>query len=282
MVTPIGPDGVDLDRARRLAAWLVDHGSHGLVVTGSTGEAPTLSDAEKAALWQAVADEVGDRASVIAGSGTYDTAHSVELTRQAEAAGCQAALVVTPYYNRPPQTGLVAHFRAVAEASSLPLILYDIPGRTARKIEHRTIIELAGIPNIVGLKDACGSLQGAARVVAEAPPDFQVWCGNDADTLGWLAVGAVGVISVASHLVGPQMAEMIAAHKAGDVHAALKIHQGLMPVFDVLGVTTNPIPVKAALELIGMPVGPPRLPLPPATPDEVDAIRRVLERAGIA
>jgi 4-hydroxy-tetrahydrodipicolinate synthase len=282
MVTPIGADGVDLEEARRLAAWLVDHGSHGLVVTGSTGESPTLSDGEKVALWEAVVDEVGNRASVIAGSGSNDTAHTVELTRQAEAVGCHAALVVTPYYNKPPQAGLLTHFKAAADASSLPVILYDIPGRTARKIDHRTIVELAATPNIVGLKDACGDLQGVARVVAEAPPDFQVWCGNDADTLGWLAVGAVGVIAVASHLVGPQMAEMIAAHKAGDVHAALKIHQGLMPVFDVLSITTNPIPVKAALELLGRPVGPPRLPLLPATPQEVDAIRRVLERAGIA
>jgi 4-hydroxy-tetrahydrodipicolinate synthase len=287
MVTPFGPDGpqgsgrLDLSRARRLASWLVDHGSHGLVVTGSTGEAPTLSDAEKVALWEAVVDEVGDRASVIAGSGTYDTAHSVELTKQAEAVGCHGALVVTPYYNRPPQSGLLAHFRAVAEATSLPVILYDIPSRTGRKIEHRTIMELAGIGNIVGIKDACGDLQGAARLVAESPPDFEVWCGNDGDTLGWLAVGAVGVVSVASHLVGPHMVEMIAAHKAGDVHAALKIHLGLIPLFDVLSITTNPIPIKAALELAGHPVGPPRLPLPPATREQTEAIRRVLERAGI-
>jgi 4-hydroxy-tetrahydrodipicolinate synthase len=283
MVTPFGADKrVDLREARRLAAWLVDHGSDGLVVTGSTGESPTLSDADKVALWAAVVKEVGDRASVIAGSGTYDTAHSIELTRQAEAAGCSAALVVTPYYNRPPQSGLLAHFRAVAEATSLPIILYDIPSRTGRKIEHRTLIELASVPNIVGVKDACGDLQGAARLVAEAAPEFQVWCGNDGDTLGWLAVGAVGVISVASHLVGPQMNEMIAAHKAGDVHAALKIHLGLMPVFDVLAITTNPIPIKAALELLGHRVGAPRLPLLPATPEEVETIRRVLERAGVA
>jgi 4-hydroxy-tetrahydrodipicolinate synthase len=284
MVTPFGPDGpdtLDLAQARRLAAWLVDHGSQGLVVTGSTGEAATLSDAEKVALWEAVVEEVGDRASVLAGSGTYDTAHTVRLTRQAEAVGCHGALIVTPYYNRPPQSGLLAHFRAVADATSLPILLYDIPSRAARKIEHRTIIELADVPNVVGVKDACGDLQGAARLVAESPPDFQVWCGNDGDTLGWVAVGAVGVISVASHLVGPQMAEMIAAHKAGDVHAALKIHLGLMPVFDVLAVTTNPIPIKAALGLAGHAVGPPRLPLPPATPEETEEIRRVLERAGI-
>ncbi|MGH2722225.1 MAG: 4-hydroxy-tetrahydrodipicolinate synthase [Actinomycetota bacterium] len=283
MATPFDADNrVDLGQARRLAAWLVDHGSDGLVVTGSTGEASTLTDDEKVALWAAVVEEVGDRASVIAGSGTYDTAHSVALTRRAEAAGCHAALVVTPYYNRPPQSGLSAHFRAVADATALPVILYDIPSRTGRKIEHRTIIELAGVANVVGVKDACGDLQGAARLVAEAPAEFQVWCGNDGDTLGWLAVGAVGVISVASHLVGPQMNEMITAHKAGDVHAALKIHLGLMPVFDVLGLTTNPIPIKAALELLGHPVGSPRLPLPPATPEEVATIRRVLERAGVA
>ena len=282
MVTPFGPDGVDVPAARRLAAWLVDHGSDGIVVSGSTGESPVLTDSEKVALWGAVAEEVGDRASVIAGSGTYDTAHSVELTHWAEKAGCHAALVVTPYYNRPPQSGLLAHFRAVADATPLPVILYDIPSRTGRKIEHRTILELAAVPNIVGVKDACGNLQGAARLVAEAPPDFHVWCGNDGDTLGWLSVGAVGVISVASHLVGPQMAEMIAAYKAGDVHAALKIHQGLVPVFEVLSITTNPIPVKAALELLGHKVGPPRLPLPRATPEETEAIRDVLERSGIA
>jgi 4-hydroxy-tetrahydrodipicolinate synthase len=281
MVTPFDPEGkLDLDGARELAAWLVEQGSEGLVVCGSTGEGPTVTDEEKVTLWREVKDATGGRASVIANTGTYDTAHSIHLTQEAESAGADAALVVTPYYNRPPQTGLLAHFKAMASATSLPIILYDIPVRTGRKIEHATLLELAGVRNIVGVKDACGDVQGAARLVAEAPGDFSVWSGNDADTLPWLSVGAVGVIAVASHVVGPQMAEMISAFKSGDPETARKIHLSLMPVFDVLGITTNPIPVKAALGLLGKPSGDPRLPLPPATKDEVNQIRGVLKNSG--
>lgn len=282
MVTPFDSDGrVELGAAQKIAAWLLDNGSEGLVVTGTTGEGPTLTDQEKADLWRAVVEAVGDRGSVIAGSGTNDTAHSIHLTQQAEKAGCDAALVVTPYYNRPPQSGLLAHFQAVARATALPIVLYDIPVRTGRKIDHATLLKLAETPNIVGVKDAAGDVQGAARLVAQAPEGFEVYCGNDADTLPWLSVGAVGVISVASHVAGPKMAEMIAAYWAGDPERARRLNAELIGVYDVMNVTANPIPVKAAMELAGHPAGPPRLPLPEATSDEVARIREALRSAGL-
>jgi 4-hydroxy-tetrahydrodipicolinate synthase len=282
MVTPFDSDGrVELGAAQKIAAWLLDNGSEGLVVTGTTGEGPTLTDQEKADLWRAVVEAVGDRGSVIAGSGTNDTAHSIHLTQQAEKAGCDAALVVTPYYNRPPQSGLLAHFQAVARATALPIVLYDIPVRTGRKIDHATLLTLAETPNIVGVKDAAGDVQGAARLVAQAPEGFEVYCGNDADTLPWLSVGAVGVISVASHVAGPKMAEMIAAYWAGDPERARRLNAELIGVYDVMNVTANPIPVKAAMELAGHPAGPPRLPLPEATSDEVARIREALRSAGL-
>lgn len=282
MATPFDSSGrLDLIHARRLALWLVDHSSDGLVLAGSTGEGPTLSDEEKIALWEEVVGAVESRASVIANTGTYDTAHSIHLTKEAERVGVDAALVVTPYYNRPPQSGLIAHFTAVAEATGLPNILYDIPIRTGRKIEHETLLRLAQVDNIVGVKDAAGDVQATARLIAEAPSDFQVYSGNDGDTLPWLAVGAVGVIAVASHVVGPQFAQMIAAFKSGDVATATKVHLELMPIFDAMGLTTNPIPVKAALNLLGHSVGEPRLPLVPATDDQVEKLRGVLAKAGI-
>ncbi|HEY4938709.1 MAG TPA: 4-hydroxy-tetrahydrodipicolinate synthase [Actinomycetota bacterium] len=282
MVTPFDSDGrVELGAAQKIAAWLLDNGSEGLVVTGTTGEGPTLTDQEKADLWRAVVEAVGDRGSVIAGSGTNDTAHSIHLTQQAEKAGCDAALVVTPYYNRPPQSGLLAHFQAVARATALPIVLYDIPVRTGRKIDHATLLTLAETPNIVGVKDAAGDVQGAARLVAQAPEGFELYCGNDADTLPWLSVGAVGVISVASHVAGPKMAEMIAAYWAGDPERARRLNAELIGIYDVMNVTANPIPVKAAMELAGHPAGPPRLPLPEATSDEVARIREALRSAGL-
>ena len=282
MVTPFDADGrVELGTAQKIAAWLLDNGSEGLVVAGTTGEGPTLTDQEKAGLWRAVVEAVGDRGSVIAGSGTNDTAHSIHLTREAEKAGCHAALVVTPYYNRPPQSGLVAHFQAVAGATGLPILLYDIPVRTGRKIDHATLLTLAATPNIAGVKDAAGDVQGAARLVAEAPDGFEVYCGNDADTLPWLSVGAVGVISVASHIAGLRMAEMLHAYWGGEPDKARRLNAELISVYDAMAVTANPIPVKAAMELAGHPAGPPRLPLPKATPDEVAAIRGALRSAGL-
>ncbi|HEU5003492.1 MAG TPA: 4-hydroxy-tetrahydrodipicolinate synthase [Actinomycetota bacterium] len=282
MVTPFDRDGnVELGAAQKLATWLLDNGSDGLVVTGTTGEGPTLSDEEKVRLWSAVVEAVGDRAKVIAGSGTNDTAHSIRLTQQAEKAGCHAALVVTPYYNRPPQAGLVAHFQAVATHTGLPLVLYDIPSRTGRKIDHATLLELAAMDTIVGVKDAAGDVQAAARLRAEAPEGFELYCGNDADTLPWLSIGAAGVVSVASHIAGARMADMMDRFWAGDVEGARALNAGLLGVFDALAVTSNPIPVKAAMELLGHPVGAPRLPLPAATAAEIDQIRRALGTAGL-
>lgn len=282
MVTPFDSSGnLDVAQAQKLAVWLVEKGSDGLVLAGTTGEGPTLTDEEKISLWREVVGAVKGRCQVIANTGTYDTVHSIHLTKEAEKVGVDAALVVTPYYNRPPQPGLLAHFKAVAEATSLPVILYDIPIRTGRKIEHETLLQLAEVENIAGVKDAAGDIQSTARLVAEAPGDFQVYSGNDADTLPWLSVGAVGVIAVASHVVGPQFAQMIAAFKSGDVDTARKMHLDLMPVFDAMGITTNPIPVKAALELLGHAVGKPRLPLVPATGQQIDQLRGVLTRAGV-
>ena len=282
MVTPFDDEGkVDLAEAQSIAAWLVENGSDGLVVTGSTGESPTLSDDEKVSLYRAVVEAVGSKAKVIAGTGTYDTAHTIHLSSLAQKAGVHGLLVVTPYYNRPPQSGLLAHFKVVAGSTDLPVILYDIPIRTSRKIEHETLLELASVPNIIGVKDACSDVQAIARLIAESPPDFQVYSGNDGDTLAWLSVGAVGVIAVASHVVGLQMSEMVALFKAGDAEAAKKIHLDLVPVFDVMSITTNPIPVKAAMQMMGHKVGSPRLPLVPATEAEWGKIHEVLSRAGV-
>src|SRR6266700_2987384 len=207
MVTPFGVGGeLDLDRAGELATYLVDdQRNEGLVISGTAGESPTTTDAEKADLVRVVADAVGDRATIIAGVGTFDTVHSIHLAEQAAKSGADALIVVTPYYSRPPQAGLLAHFRAVAKATELPVILYDIPSRTARKIEHETLLKLAEVPNIVGVKDAAGDLAGTARLIAEKPDDFTIWSGDDAVTLPMLALGAHGVISVASHLVGPRL-----------------------------------------------------------------------------
>jgi 4-hydroxy-tetrahydrodipicolinate synthase len=281
MATPFREDGsLDLDGARALASHLVAHGSDGLVIAGTTGEAPTLTHEEKRELWAAVAETVRGRAAMIAGTGTYSTAESIELTETAERCGADAVLLVTPYYSRPPQSGLLAHFEAVAASTSLPVVLYDIPSRTARKIDHATLLELAEVPNIVGVKDAAGDPAGTAKLAAEAP-GLRIWSGDDALTLPMLAVGGIGVVSVASHLVGHRIAEMVAAHDKGDVEGAARIDRELRPLYEVLFITANPIPLKAALQMVGLPGGPVRLPLVEATGEERDRIRSVLERLGL-
>lgn len=281
MATPFRGDGsLDIDGATALAQHLIAHGSDALVVAGTTGEAPTLIHEEKRDLWTAVAEAVRGRAAMIAGTGTYSTAESIELTRTAEAAGADGVLLVTPYYSKPPQSGLLAHFRAVAAATELPVVLYDIPGRTARKIEHPTLLELANVPNIVGVKDAAADLAGTAKLAAEAPR-LRIWSGDDALTLPMLAVGGIGVVSVASHLVGHRIAEMIAAHDKGDVEGAARIDRELRPLYEVLFITSNPVPLKAALQMAGLPAGPVRLPLVEATEDERARVRSVLERLGL-
>jgi 4-hydroxy-tetrahydrodipicolinate synthase len=282
MVTPFrGDHAVDLDRAQELASWLVDNGSDAIVIAGSTGESPTLSYKEKSEMFRAVGEAIRGRGKLICGTGTYSTAESLELTQAAEDAGADGLLVVTPYYNKPPQRGLVAHFERIADATELPMILYNIPGRTATRIEHETLLRLAERRNIVAVKDSTGDFQSITKLVAESPEGFEVYSGDDWATFGYLCLGAVGVVSVASHLVGPQIRQMIELIETGDVPAARKIHESLSPLYNALFVTSNPIPLKAALEMVGRPCGDPRLPLVPATAEEKDRVRKALEDAGL-
>lgn len=278
MVTPFADDGaLDLDGAVALARWLVDHGSEGLVLAGSTGEGSVLSDDEKVDLWGAVAEAVA--VPVVAGSGTADTRHTVELTRRAAAAGVAGALVVTPYYSRPSQGGIEAHFRAVAAATDLPILLYDIPGRTGRKISREVILRLAReVPTIVGVKDASGDPAGTARLLGEAPAGFEAYSGDDALTLPLLAVGAVGVVGVASHWAGVQFSDMIAAFFKGDVDRAREINVTLQPsfAFESSELAPNPVPAKALLRELGLAVGQCRLPLGPAPAGLDEGARAVL------
>ncbi|MFO8236812.1 MAG: 4-hydroxy-tetrahydrodipicolinate synthase [Prochlorococcaceae cyanobacterium] len=263
MVTPFRSDGaVDLELAARLAEHLVSHGSDGLVLCGTTGESPTLSWAEEHELFAAVRDALGGRAPLLAGSGSNCTAEAVEATRQAAALGADGALVVVPYYNKPPQDGLEAHFRAVAQAApELPLMLYNIPGRTGTSLAPATVARLLDLPNVVSFKAASGSTDEVSALRAACGDRLAVYSGDDALTLPMLAVGAVGVVSVASHLVGERINAMVRAFMAGDLATALHLHEQLLPLCKALFCTTNPIPVKAALELSGWPVGAPRLPL---------------------
>jgi 4-hydroxy-tetrahydrodipicolinate synthase len=281
MVTPFrGDHAVDYGGAQELASYLLDQGSDAVVVAGSTGESPTLTHKEKAELFRVVGEAVRGRGHLICGTGTYSTAETLELTQAAEDAGADGLLVVTPYYNKPPQRGLVAHFERIADATELPIIAYNIPGRTATRIEHDTLLTLSKKPNIVAVKDSTGDFQRISRLMSEAP-DFQVYSGDDWATFGYVCLGAVGVVSVASHLVGPQIRQMIELIETGDVAAARKIHESLSPLFNALFVTSNPIPLKAALELVGRPAGVPRLPLVPATSEERDRVRKALEDAGL-
>ncbi len=263
MVTPFSADGsVDLPLAARLAEHLVNAGSDGLVVCGTTGESPTLSWDEQHALLATLKGSLAGRAKLIAGSGSNCTAEAVEATREAAALGADGALVVVPYYNKPPQEGLEAHYRAVAAAApALPLMLYNIPGRTGTSLEAATVARLLDCPNVVSYKAASGSTDEVSALRALCGDRLAIYSGDDALTLPMLAVGAVGVVSVASHLVGPQISALIQAFFEGDLAGALALHEQLLPLCKALFCTTNPIPVKAALELRGWPVGAPRLPL---------------------
>jgi 4-hydroxy-tetrahydrodipicolinate synthase len=282
MVTPFREDhSLDLDAARGLAAHLFEHGSESLVVAGSTGESPTLTHREKLELFRAIVDVARGKGKVICGTGTYDTAETIELSREAEELGADGLLLVTPYYNKPPQRGLLEHFRRVAGAVGLPVVAYNIPGRTGTRIEHDTLLKMAEIPNIVGVKDSTGDFQAISRLVSEAPPAFEVYSGDDWATFGYLCLGAVGIVSVASHLVGDRIRQLCDLVFSGDIPAARKIHEELTPLFNALFITSNPIPVKTALEMVGHPVGPPRLPLVPATGEEREWIRRALVDAGL-
>jgi 4-hydroxy-tetrahydrodipicolinate synthase len=274
MVTTFAADGsVDLEQAARLADHLVCHGSDGLVVCGTTGESPTLSWAEQHQLFAAVKGAVAGRARLIAGSGSNCTAEAVEATGEAAALGADGALVVVPYYNKPPQEGLEAHFRAIAQAApELPLMLYNIPGRTGTSLAPETTARLLDCPNVVSYKAASGSTEEVSALRALCGDRLAIYSGDDALTLPMLAVGAVGVVSVASHLAGREISRMIAAFLAGDAATALALHEQLLPLCKALFCSPNPIPVKAALEQAGWPVGAPRLPLLPAS----DAVKQRL------
>jgi len=280
MVTPFDDGGaLDLDGAQTLASWLVENGSDGLVLCGTTGESPVLTDSEEVAFTRAVREAVD--VPILLGTGSNDTAYAVDATRRAGELRVEGVLVVTPYYNRPSQAGLEAHFRAIASATELPVVLYDIPVRTGRKISTDLMLRLATeVDNIVAVKDAAGDPAESARLIAEAPSGFELYSGDDALTLPLLSVGAVGVVSVASHWVGRQMGEMIAAHEKGDVSTARRINASLLPSFDFEGgdEAPNPIPTKAMLRVLGLPVGHCR---PPMTgePDWLETrAREVLEK----
>lgn len=281
MVTPFAPDGsVDLDAAAALAVRLIDEGTDGIVVNGTTGESPTTSAAEKARLVEAVVEAVGDRAAVIAGAGTNDTAHTVELAQQAAKSGADGLLVVTPYYNKPPQAALVAHFRAVADAGELPIMLYDIPGRTGVRLSRPTLLTLAEHPRIVANKDAKGDVAAAAAVIAAT--GLAWYSGDDALTLPLLSVGAVGAVSVVGHVLGERVAEMMAAHRRGDVALAAQLNASMIPAYVGIFRTQGVILTKAALREQGLPSGPVRLPLVDATPAQVEVLRADLAAAGVA
>ncbi|MFV9633315.1 4-hydroxy-tetrahydrodipicolinate synthase [Mycobacterium neumannii] len=280
MVTPFKPDGMlDTEAAAQLATRLVDAGCDGLVLSGTTGESPTTTDAEKIALLRAVLDAVGDRARIIAGAGTYDTAHSVHLARACAAEGAHGLLVVTPYYSRPPQAGLLAHFTAVADATPLPVVLYDIPPRSVVPIQWETLRMLAEHPNIVAVKDAKGDLHGGGQIIAET--GLAYYSGDDALNLPWLAMGAVGFISVWGHLAASQLREMFSAFQSGDIATARKINVTLGPLVDAQarlgGVTLS----KAGLRLQGFDAGDPRLPQVPATPAQLDALAADMRAAAV-
>ena len=279
MVTPFDASGaLDLDGARRLARWLQDNGNDGLVVAGTTGEAPVLTDDERLSLFEAVIGAV--TIPVIAGTGTNDTLHSVHMTREASKLGAAGVLVVAPYYNRPPQSGIAAHVKAVAGATDLPVVVYDIPVRTGRKISTSTLLSLArDVKNVVALKDAAGNPGETANVIAEAPAGFEVYSGDDGLTLPLMAVGAVGVIGVATHWSAPEHQRMFAAWEAGDVATARAINQTLLESFayETGDESPNPIPSKVMMNLLGVPVGECRLPMGPPAEFVAGRARKVLD-----
>ena len=279
-VTPFRADGaVDLERFRELATFLVENGSDGIVVCGTTGESPTLSDAEKLDLFRAAVDAVGDRATVIAGTGTYDTAHSAALTREATELGVDGILVVTPYYNKPPQRAIVRHFEEIAGATHLPVVAYNIPSRVVVNIESATIARLAEIENVVAVKQAFDDADQARFIAEETRLDL--YSGDDPNTLAFLDLGGVGVVSVTAHLWGRQIAEMIRLHREGDIEGARALHEEQRPSYDLLRIQVNPIPIKAALNLTGHEVGGHRLPMVEPDEGELLQIRSCLERSGL-
>ncbi len=282
MVTPFDQNlQVNYAAAQELATRLIEAGSDGLVVAGTTGESPTLSKAEKLQLFRAVAEAVGSKGTVIAGTGSYDTAESIELTKEAEKTGVDGVLLVAPYYNKPPQEGLYRHFKAIAQATSLPVVIYNIPSRTSVNVSVETLIRLAELPNIVAVKESTGNMAQVSEIFEKAPADFQIYSGDDALTLPVLSVGGVGVISVAAHLVGRKIQAMISAYLHGDVSVAARINAELSPLNRTLFINTNPIMIKAACNLLGFKTGDLRPPLVEASPKDIETLRQVLRDLGL-
>jgi 4-hydroxy-tetrahydrodipicolinate synthase len=281
MVTPFSGDGsLDLEAAGRLASYLIDElGNDGLVISGTTGESPTTSDAEKADLLRVVLDAVGDRATILAGVGTFNTEHTLELAATAAKLGARGLLVVTPYYSKPPQAGILEHFRRVADATELPVMLYDIPGRTGVAIATETMLRLAEHPRIVAVKDAKGDLTASSEVIAQS--ELAYYSGDDAMTLPLLSVGAVGVVGTSTHFSAPGTKQLIEAYLAGDVATALRLHQQLLPIYTGIFATQGCILVKAGLKLQGRGVGGVRSPLIEASSGEVEGLRSALAAAGL-
>jgi 4-hydroxy-tetrahydrodipicolinate synthase len=278
-VTPFDADGaVNLPKFRDLAAYLVDNGSDGLVVTGTTGEAPTLTDDERFALYAAAVEAVGDRATIIAGTGTYDTRHSIHLTEKAHELGVDGFLVVTPYYNKPPPRGIVEHVKAIAAVTDKPIVYYNIPGRVVTLVSVETLAELAEIPNVVAVKQAWDDLDDARRIVQET--GLHLYAGDDNLILPFLELGGMGGVCVHTHIVGPQVKDQVTRFKQGDAEAARRIDEELGPAYEILKVTVGPIGIKAALNLLGHEVGGLRLPLVEVTEEEREQIRSCLERLG--
>jgi 4-hydroxy-tetrahydrodipicolinate synthase len=270
MVTPFTPEGeVDYAQAKKLAKALLDSGSDGIVVSGTTGECPTLTGDEKLRLFAEIKEVTGDNATVIAGTGSYSTASSIELTRQAEKEGVDGCLLVVPYYSKPTQEGLYAHFRAIADSTVLPCILYNVPSRTVTNLAADTVVRLSKIDNIIGVKEASANLGQIADIIQRTDNDFIMYSGNDSDTLPIMSLGGYGVISVISHITGIQVRKMMECFLTGDLNEAARIHRSLLPLVDALFVVGNPMPVKFALNHIGFHVGKPRLPL--TEPDEKTA-----------
>ena len=270
MVTPFSEKGeVDYEQAKRLALALLNSGSDGVLVVGTTGESPTLIRQEELRLFSEVKTAVGERGAVIAGTGSNSTAEAIEATKEAERIGVDACLLVVPYYNKPPQEGLYQHFKTIAQSTNLPCILYNVPSRTAINLSAETVIKLSQIGNIIGVKEASGNLEQISKIISNVREDFLVWSGNDGDTLPILALGGYGIISVASHLVGKQIKEMIDSFISGKTDKAAEIHRHLLPLVNALFIVSNPIPVKYAVNCVGFNVGKPRLPL--TEPDEKTA-----------
>lgn len=282
MVTPMKKDGsVDYKQAAYLGEWLANNGSDGLVICGTTGESPTLSFDEKVELFSEVVSAVGGNIEVIAGTGSYNTAESIALTKAAEQAGVDGIMLVSPYYNKPNQEGLYQHFKAIAESSSLPIMLYNVPGRTNVNVLPETVARLAEIPNIVAIKEASGDLEQVSYLRTITPENFLIYSGDDALTLPILSIGGCGVVSVAGHLVGRRIKAMIDAFFNGKIKEATSIHLELLELFRAMFVTTSPVPIKRSLELVGVETGPVRLPLAELSETDEEKIKDVLRRYGL-